>query len=53
MYISRDVIFDETIFPFSSQNPNASTLLRSEVLLLPENTPSNSIDDEGEQVVDQ
>jgi hypothetical protein len=35
IYISRDVVFDETLFPFSKLHPNAGTHLRSEVLLLP------------------
>jgi hypothetical protein len=35
VYISCDVIFDETVFPFSKLNPNASTHLRSKILLLP------------------
>jgi hypothetical protein len=35
VYISRDVIFDETIFPFSKLNPNADTRLRSKILYLP------------------
>lgn len=34
VYISRDVIFDETGFPFSELHPNAGTQLRSEILLL-------------------
>jgi len=37
VYISRDVVFDETIFPFASMHPNAGARLRSEILLLPEN----------------
>jgi len=35
VYISRDVIFDETVFPFASLHPNAGARLRSEILLLP------------------
>ena len=34
VYISRDVVFDETKFPFSELHPNASALLRKEILLL-------------------
>jgi hypothetical protein len=34
VYISRDVIFDEMVFPFSSLHPNAGALLKSEILLL-------------------
>jgi hypothetical protein len=36
IYISRDVVFDESIFPFSKLNPNAGARLRSELLLLPQ-----------------
>ena len=36
VYISRDVVFDETIFPFSELHPNAGALLRKEILLLPD-----------------
>jgi hypothetical protein len=37
VYISRDVVFDETIFPFASLHPNAGALLRKEILLLLDN----------------
>jgi hypothetical protein len=35
VYVCRDVIFDENIFPFKNLHPNAGAKLRSEVLLLP------------------
>lgn len=35
VYISRDVIFDEDVFPFANLHPNAGARLRSEILLLP------------------
>ncbi len=35
VYISRDVVFDETVFPFSELHANAGARLRSEILLLP------------------
>ena len=35
IYISRDVIFDETIFPFAKLHDNAGICLISEILLLP------------------
>jgi hypothetical protein len=35
VYISRDVVFDENVFPFASLNPNAGSILRQEILLLP------------------
>lgn len=34
VYISRDVIFDESIFPFEKLHPNAGARLRKEILLL-------------------
>jgi histone deacetylase 1/2 len=35
VYISRDVVFDENVFPFASLHPNAGKRLREETLLLP------------------
>jgi hypothetical protein len=35
VYISRDVVFDEIIFPFSQLHPNAGSHLHVEILLLP------------------
>ena len=35
VYILRDVVFDETVFPFSSLHPNAGARLRTEIVLLP------------------
>ena len=35
VYILRDVVFDENIFPFSTLHSNAGARLRSEILLLP------------------
>jgi histone deacetylase 1/2 len=35
IYISRDVVFDEAVFPFSQLHPNAGALLRKEIVLLP------------------
>jgi hypothetical protein len=34
VYISRDVVFDENIYPFSALHPNAGARLRNEILLL-------------------
>lgn len=44
MYISRDVVFDETEFPFSKLHSNAGARLREEISLLPINllNPSES-----------
>lgn len=36
VYISRDVVFDEHIFPFSLLHPNAGACLRAELALLPD-----------------
>ena len=42
-YISRDVVFDESVYPFESLHSNAGARLRNDVLLLPEYllNPSN------------
>ena len=40
VYISRDIVFDESVFPFASLHPNAGALLRQEILLLPSMSPS-------------
>jgi histone deacetylase 1/2 len=43
VYISRDVVFDENVFPFASLNPNAGSRLRQEILLLPQkSSPTTS-----------
>jgi hypothetical protein len=43
IYISRDVVFDEDLFPFSKLHDNAGARLASEILLLPPTLlPSNS-----------
>lgn len=49
VYISRDVVFDESVFPFANLHPNAGAQLRAELLLLPSvlRNPSNS-DQEGD-----
>jgi hypothetical protein len=50
VYISRDVIFDESVFPFSKLNPNAGAQLKNEIMLLhptliPSSTPQeNALD---------
>ena len=36
VYISRDVVFDENIFPFASLHSNAGARLRTELSLLPD-----------------
>jgi hypothetical protein len=42
VYISRDVVFDENVFPFAALHPNAGALLKKEILLLPTSPPSES-----------
>jgi histone deacetylase 1/2 len=37
VYISRDVVFDETMFPFSELHANAGARLQAEVHVLPDN----------------
>jgi histone deacetylase 1/2 len=39
VYISRDVVFDENVFPFVALHPNAGTRLKQDILLLPSSTP--------------
>jgi hypothetical protein len=34
VYISRDVIFEESVFPFSELNPNDGAQLKNEIMLL-------------------
>jgi hypothetical protein len=46
VYISRDVVFDETIFPFHKLNPNAGACLRVEILLLPSTSQGHATGDE-------
>jgi histone deacetylase 1/2 len=42
VYTSRDVIFDEHIFPFASMHPNAGAQLKVELALLPDLFDSSS-----------
>ena len=51
VYISRDVVFDESVFPFASLHPNAGALLRKEILLLP--THLRSFDHGGDDCTNQ
>jgi hypothetical protein len=46
VYISRDVVFDETIFPFHKLNPNAGAHLRAEILLPPSTSQGHATGDE-------
>ena len=52
IYISRDVAFDENIFPFSELNPNAGAQLRAEILLLPADLLSSTRFDQRGELID-
>ena len=53
VYISRDVVFDETVFPFAQLHPNAGQRLRHEILLFPEFLQNPSmLDSGGQQCID-
>jgi hypothetical protein len=45
VYISRDVVFDENVFPFASLHPNAGRILRHELHLLPPDIPLSHVGD--------
>jgi hypothetical protein len=49
VYISRDVVFDEIVFPFSKLHPNAGSLLCQQILLIPDYLKNNSALDQGGQ----
>jgi hypothetical protein len=51
VYISQDVVFDETIFPFSKHHPNAGARLRAEISLLPDSLHNPLIGDDN--IIDQ
>jgi hypothetical protein len=53
VYISHDVVFDETVFPFIKLNPNAGTRLRSEILLLPSASQPNIVPSHGVELLDK
>jgi hypothetical protein len=44
-YISRDVFFDENVFPFASLHPNPSQHFWQEILLLLSSLPTTSLGD--------
>lgn len=53
VYISRDVVFDETLFPFAQLHPNAGAHLRAEISLLdPAFINTTTSDQGGEQLDD-
>jgi hypothetical protein len=52
VYISRDVVFDESVYPFSKLNPNAGVRLRSKILLLPNHIQPNNLPTHGVELID-
>lgn len=46
VYISRDVAFDENVFPLSKLHANAGARLRAEILLLPPSLRNSASGDE-------
>jgi hypothetical protein len=52
VYISRDVVFYESVYPFSILNPNAGVRLRSEILLLPNHIQPNNLPTPGVELID-
>jgi histone deacetylase 1/2 len=53
VYISRDVVFDEQVFPFASLNPNAGKRLKDNILLLSDSLASTHKQHEGEHIDDR
>jgi hypothetical protein len=49
VYISRDVVFHESVFPFEKYHSNADARLHKEILLLLEILQTPSVLDLGEQ----
>jgi hypothetical protein len=52
IYISRDVVFDKTVYTFSMLNPNAGSRLRSEILLLPTYSQPSNLPSHGDKILD-
>jgi hypothetical protein len=53
MYISQDVVFDETVYPFSKLNPNAGASLRVDIHLLPSDSiPTSTLPSRDEFITD-
>jgi hypothetical protein len=52
VYVSRDVTFDENVFPFSQLHPNAGDRLHQEISLLPPDLQPLSSDQGGELMHD-
>jgi hypothetical protein len=54
VYVSRNVIFDEQVFPFTELHSNVGAHLRAEISLLPSHlAPSSNIEPKGNDTVDQ
>jgi hypothetical protein len=52
VYISRDVVFDKTVHPFSKLNPNAGSRLWSKILLLPPQSQPSHLPSHGDEILD-
>jgi hypothetical protein len=52
VYISRDVVFDENVFPFESLHPNTGSRLCNDILLLPPDLSPTTSNNEGAHVDD-
>jgi hypothetical protein len=52
IYISRDVIFDEIVYPFSKLNPNTGARLRYAILLLPSQAQPHILPNHGAKLSD-
>jgi hypothetical protein len=51
VYISRDAVFDETVYPFNKLNTNAGSRLRSEILLLPSHSQPSCLPRLGDEIL--
>jgi hypothetical protein len=52
VYVSRDVVFDENIFPFSQLHPNVGAQLHAEIQLIPRTLRTPSRNDVDNNVAD-
>jgi hypothetical protein len=52
VYVSRDVIFDEIVFPFSNLHSNVGARLRSKILFLPQHLLNPCLPANGGEILD-
>jgi hypothetical protein len=52
LYISHDILFDETVFPFTKLNPNTGARLQAEIHLLPPNSIPPTTPSHGDEFID-